>query len=207
MYKNKGIRRWWLRQVVTATPLTLWESMAGSPREALTIPIEKQWRAVMIESWIAATVLQKNTAWASAFLERDGRTTDRRIVAIADPRERVEYIVAGHADEYLLGVDGSALLDGIDRPWPLAVAEKLLNALENEAMEHAATGEDLGIHSRHSHFSTLRSVQARFPFDAVPLLQDAAARTSDPGWQQAFTDSAVNIEQRRLRLDVLRNHR
>src|SRR3546814_10001463 len=24
-YKNKGIRRWWLRQVVTATPLTLWE--------------------------------------------------------------------------------------------------------------------------------------------------------------------------------------
>ncbi|MCW0189942.1 MAG: DUF5691 domain-containing protein [Rhodococcus sp.] len=205
-YKNKGIRRWWLRQVVTATPLTLWESMAGSPREALTIPIEKQWRTVMIESWTAATVLQKNTAWASAFLERDGRTTDRRIVAIADPRERVEYIVAGHADEYLLGVDGSALLDGIDRPWPLAVAEKLLNALENEALEHAATGEDLGIHSRHSHFSTLRSVQARFPFDAVPLLQDAAARTSDPGWQQAFTDSAVNIEQRQLRLDVLRNH-
>ncbi|MGE2770189.1 hypothetical protein ACQGAO_17355 [Rhodococcus sp. 1.20] len=50
-------------------------------------------------------------------------------------------------------------------------------------------------------------MQARFPFDAVPLLQDAAARTSDPGWQHAFTDSAVNIEQRRLRLDVLRNHR
>ncbi|MGC0363059.1 hypothetical protein ABH922_001043 [Rhodococcus sp. 27YEA15] len=205
-YKNKGIRRWWLRQVVTASPLGLWESMTGSPRAALAIPVETQWRDVIMESWTAATVLQQNTAWASAFLDRDGRNTDRRIVAIADPRERVDYIVAGHADNYLLGVDGIALLDGIDRPWPLPIAEKLVAALESEAQLHAATGEDLGIHSRHSHYSTLRSAQARFPFDATALLLEAASRSGDPGWQRAFTESAVNIEQRRIRLAAL-HHR
>lgn len=206
-YKNKGIRRWWLRQVVTATPLGLWESMAGSAHAALAIPVEAQWRDVLTESWTAATVLQKNTAWASAFLARDGRATDRRVVAIADPRERIDYILAGHADNYLLGVDGSALLDGIDRPWPLGVARKLVSALEAEASKHAASGAEMGIHSRHSHYSTLCSAQARFPFDAPSLLLDAAARTTEPGWKQAFVQSAVNIEQRRIRLDVLTHPR
>ncbi|MCJ0904753.1 DUF5691 domain-containing protein [Rhodococcus sp. ARC_M6] len=203
--KYKGIGKWWLRQVVTATPLALWDSMIGSPREALRIPIEKQWHDVMTESWTAATVLQTNSAWASALLERDGRNTDRRVVAIANPRERIAYILDGHADDYLLGVDGSALLDGIGHPWPLAVAQKLVSALETEAAEHAASGEELGIHSRHSHYSTLRSAQARFPLEAVALLSGAANRASTTDWQRAFTETAAHIEDRRIRLDVLRN--
>ncbi|PBC38388.1 hypothetical protein CJ178_29165 [Rhodococcus sp. ACPA4] len=200
----KGIGKWWLRQVVTATPLALWEAMIGSPHDVLRIPIEKQWHEVMTESWTAATVLQKNPAWASALLERDGRNTDRRVVAIAHPRERIAYILAGHADSYLLGVDGSALLDGIDRPWPLAIAHKLVSALECEAAKHAASGEELGIHSRHSHYSTLRSAQARFPLEAGALLLDAAERTASTDWQRAFTETAAHIEARRIRLDVLR---
>ncbi|MBA8962753.1 MULTISPECIES: DUF5691 domain-containing protein [Rhodococcus] len=202
-FKNKGIRSWWLRMVVTAAPLSVWEGMIGSASTALEIRIEDQWREVMMEAWTTATVLQRNPRWASALLHREGRKTERRVVPIVPARERLAYILSGRADSYLLGVDGAALFDGLPHPWPLDLAERVIARLEDVAGRHAETGKDLGQFSRHSHYSTLRSAETHFPFAAAPILRAAAERTRDPGWHQAFATVATNIDHRRTVLKEL----
>ncbi|MFZ2175549.1 MAG: DUF5691 domain-containing protein, partial [Rhodococcus sp. (in: high G+C Gram-positive bacteria)] len=202
-FKNKGIRRWWLRMVVTAAPLSVWESMIGSAARALEIRIEDQWREVMMEAWTNATVLQRNRRWASALLNLEGRRTEKRVVPLVPARERLDYIQAGKADSYLLGVDGTALLEGLPHPWPLGLAERVIALLEDVAGRHSESGRELGQFSRHSHYSTLRSAETHFPFTAVPLLHAAAERVRDPGWQQAFTAAAAHIDHRRSLLKEL----
>ncbi len=202
-YKNKGIRTWWLRMAVTAAPLSLWENMIGSASAAFEIQIEDQWREVMMEAWTNAAVLQHNPQWASALLHREGRKAERRVVSIVPARERLEYILSGQADSYLLGVDGIALFDGLPHPWPLELARRMIIRLEDVADRHAETGTDLGPLSRHSHYSILRSAETHFPFSAVPLLHAAAVGTRDHGWRQAFSTAAANIEHRKTGLREL----
>ncbi|WP_213573028.1 DUF5691 domain-containing protein [Rhodococcus sp. USK13] len=202
-FKNKGIRSWWLRMVVTAAPLSVWDDMIGSASQALDIHIEDQWRDVMTEALVNATVLQRNPRWASAFLHKQGRQTERRVVPLVPAGERLQYILAGHADSYLLGVDGAALFEDLPHPWPLELAQRIIARFEDIALRHASTGKELGQLSRHSHYSTLRSAETHFPFSAIPLLHAAAERTRDPGWQQAFSTAAANIEHRRTLLKEL----
>lgn len=202
-YKNKGIRSWWLRVVVTAAPLSLWENMIGSAAAAFDIRIEDQWREVMVEAWTTATVLQRNQQWASELLLRKGRKTERRVISIVPAHERLDYILSGRADPYLLGVDGITLVDGLPHPWPLELAKRMIGRLRDVADRHAETGTDLGPLSRHSHYSILRSAETHFPFSAAPLLYAAADHTRDPGWRQAFFTAAANIDHRSTALREL----
>ncbi|SDI65965.1 hypothetical protein SAMN05444695_109185 [Rhodococcus triatomae] len=203
-FKNKGIRRWWLRMVVVATPLAVWEDVLGSAERAWEIRIEDTWRSLMWEAWTSATVLQRDARWAGALLEARGRETPRNVVALAPSRQRIHDIGSGRADGYLLDVDGQALLDGLPHPWPEPVVAKVVELLVRTAELHADSGRSLGPLSRHSHHTTLRRVEAHFPFSAVPMLEAVAESTRDTEWARAFGDAARGIERRRLLLDELR---
>lgn len=204
-FKNKGIRGWWLRMVVAATPLTVWEDMTGSATGALEIPMEERWRSVMTEGWRGATVAQRNAGWAEAFLRRDGRKLNRRIASLVSPETLEKYVLSGAADRYLLGVDGRALLDGLPHPWPLPVARKVVAELEKIAAHQARSGTSLGVFSRQNHHTVLRSAATHFPFSAAGLLEDAADRAVDGDWRHAFTDAATAIDRRRLSLLELKS--
>lgn len=204
-FKNKGIRGWWLRMVVAATPLTVWEEMAGSAAGALEIPMEERWRSVMTEGWRGATVAQRSNVWAEAFLRRDGRKLDRRIASLVPAETLERYVVSGAADQYLLGVDGRALLDGLPHPWPLPVARRVVAELENVAAQQAGSSSRLGAFSRQNHHTVLRSAETHFPFTAVGLLEKAADRVVDEDWHAAFTAAANAVDRRRRFLSELEN--
>ncbi|NLG54818.1 MAG: hypothetical protein GX542_04090 [Rhodococcus sp.] len=203
-FKNKGIQRWWLRMAVTATPLWVWEEMIGSAEAAWEIPIEESWRAVIREAWTSAIVLQRNPRWAGAMLQSLGRQTPHRVVPLAPIRQRVFEIRSGLTDSYLLDVDGQSLFEGLPHPWPDPVVTKVVELLVETADRHADSGRLFGPLSRHSHYTTLRRVEAHFPFPAAILLDRAAARSRDPEWARAFSDAAEGIRRRRRMLDELR---
>lgn len=202
-FKNKGIQRWWLRMVVVATPLRVWEDMIGSAASAWEIPIEDTWRSVIQEGWTSATVLQRNPRWAGAMLLTRGRQTPRHVVPLAPIRQRVFEIRSGLTDHYLLDVDGQALFDGLPHPWPEPVVYKVVELLSATANRQAQSGRSLGPLSRHSHHTTLRRVEAHFPFPAVVLLDRVAERTGDPDWARAFRQAAAGIRRRRRLLEEL----
>lgn len=199
-FKNKGIRGWWLRMVVAATPLSVWEEMTGSAANALEMPIEQRWRSVMIEAWRGATVAQRNSGWAEAFLAHEGKQLNRRIASLV-PRGTIDaYVSSGSADRYLLGVDGLALLDGLGHPWPVRVARRVVAQLEQVAARQARFGRPLGAYSPQNHHTVLRSAETHFPLAAVGLFTDAAANAADSDWQNAFASAANAIERRRASL-------
>ncbi|MFD4367817.1 DUF5691 domain-containing protein [Rhodococcus sp. NPDC058521] len=203
-FKNKAIRGWWLRTVVTAAPLSVWEEMVGSAREALDIPIESRWHAAMSESWRAATTTQQNARWAEAFLSRDGRRVDRRIAALVPAPTLTDYICSGKADSYLLGVTGSALLDGLSHPWPTPVARRVVATLEHVAARQARSGTVLGADSRQSHHTVMRSAATHVPLESSRLFEEAATRAADAEWRAAFVDAAAVVNRRRRMLAELR---
>ncbi|NLE82252.1 MAG: hypothetical protein GX610_22270 [Rhodococcus sp.] len=202
-FKNKGIRAWWLRMVVAATPLSVWEDMTGSAAAALEMPIEQRWRSVMLEAWRGATVSQRNGGWAEAFLAREGRQLSRRIASLVPRRTLDDYVSSGSADRYLLGVDGLALLEGLGHPWPLRVARRVVAQLEQVAARQARSGRPLGAFSPQNHHTVLRSAETHFPLSAAGLLTEAAHGAADSDWQNAFASAASAIERRRASLSNL----
>jgi hypothetical protein len=67
--RGTGERAWWLRQIVAATPLELWEGELGlAPAELVALPVRDNLRELLHDAWALAAARQDATAWAEALL-------------------------------------------------------------------------------------------------------------------------------------------
>ncbi|POP43987.1 hypothetical protein CHU32_15100 [Superficieibacter electus] len=64
-----GQRAWWLYQLIRAVPLRWWQQqLQATPAELLAWAANTDWQAVLLRAWLAATLRERNSEWAEAFV-------------------------------------------------------------------------------------------------------------------------------------------
>jgi hypothetical protein len=113
-----GERAWWLRQIVAAAPLGVWEQELGrSPAELVGLPVRDRIGELLHDAWATAAARQRNQAWAEPLLRR---TTKPGLVELLPP-ETVE--------RWLLTVaqpEAYAALSALRRPYGIELSRKLV---------------------------------------------------------------------------------
>jgi hypothetical protein len=67
--RGTGERAWWLRGIVAATPLELWETELGeTPAALVAMPVRDNLRELLHDGWALAAARQESTAWAEVLL-------------------------------------------------------------------------------------------------------------------------------------------
>jgi hypothetical protein len=134
-----GARAWWLEEILARTPLRAWPG----PREFTARGIDEEWAEPVRRGLARAAAAQHDAAWAAALVDavtadlaEHGHPNDRQLLAAllgALPAEDL----AARASAGLRDGLGSASAVGVEqilalcpRPWPPAVADAVLGALD-----------------------------------------------------------------------------
>jgi hypothetical protein len=128
---HKGKRAWWLVQILTRTPLTLWEKeFRRSPAELVALPVAGDFAAELHRGWAAAAAAQRNAAWARALLKTAGFAADPSLVSVlaGDERPRYAHTVLRSAKPGDATVP--PLLARVDGPWPSELANAVVEYVE-----------------------------------------------------------------------------
>jgi hypothetical protein len=65
--KGVGEKAWWIIQLLEVTPLIHWtEKWSISSSEIVTTAIASEWKSDLIEGWLRAALLQRDSQWAEA---------------------------------------------------------------------------------------------------------------------------------------------
>ncbi|GAA3449291.1 DUF5691 domain-containing protein [Dactylosporangium matsuzakiense] len=135
-----GERAWWLEELLTRTPLTVW----GEPEEFLALPVTEEWVAVLRRGLARAAAGQRDPAWATALTGRlteevaaGGRPDDRLLLeALYDalPSDALSALAVavlrrGLAGAAAVGVEH--VLELCPRPWPEPLVEAVFAALDD----------------------------------------------------------------------------
>jgi hypothetical protein len=90
-----GQRAWWLRQIVGAAPLALWEQELGrTPAELVKLRVADNLAADVHWAWASAAVRQENPEWAAAVFRT---TPDKRLLG-AMRRDDAERAACDHPE-------------------------------------------------------------------------------------------------------------
>ncbi|WP_426508934.1 DUF5691 domain-containing protein [Dactylosporangium sp. McL0621] len=135
-----GERAWWLEELLTRTPLSVW----GEPEEFLALPVTDEWAAVLRRGLARAAAGQRDSRWATALTGRlteevaaGGRPDDRLLLeALYDalPSDALAALAVGVLRRGLAGaaaVGVEHVLELCPRPWPEPLVEAVFAALDD----------------------------------------------------------------------------
>ncbi|WP_432982496.1 DUF5691 domain-containing protein [Dactylosporangium sp. CA-233914] len=133
-----GERAWWLEELLTRTPLSVW----GEPEEFLGRPVTDEWAAVLRRGLARAAAGQRDPRWAAALTGRlteevaaGGRPDDRLLLEALYDALPSEALAALAVDVLRRGLAGAAavgvehVLELCPRPWPPPLVEAVFGAL------------------------------------------------------------------------------
>ncbi|WP_336880845.1 DUF5691 domain-containing protein [Rhodococcus globerulus] len=193
----------YVRQAISAAPLSLWNNMIGQPSAVLNLGLDRTWEPILHDAWSTATVLQHNSEWAQAIFRTRGLSTDRRLLPMIPPRDLADLLLSGTGDANILHPDRAAIFQTLPRPWPDDITASVVAQWERAAARRADGGARSAEFSRYKYSESLRLAQASFPYSAVTVLGRAAERARDLDWQQAFVKTANAIVHRKTLLEEL----
>jgi hypothetical protein len=127
-----GQRAGWLQEILRRTPLSLWENeFRRSPAEVLGLPVAGDFARELHQAWRAATVGQRNRAWARAFLSRPDTPVDGSLSRLLPVAEHTAYV-----RDALESVDTGdptvlPLLSTVEGPWPADLGRAVVAYLES----------------------------------------------------------------------------
>lgn len=192
-----GERAWWLRQIVAATPLSLWtELLDADPAGVLDVPVADGWRDVLLEGWVAATVGRRDAAWATALLRhlppaRHVELFDALPSAVREAR--VAALLRARRDQAAEAALNSALA-ATPRPWGRELADAFLGWLANPGLDPQS------YYARHR----LALAGHRLPPDrAAAVTAAGAGHPEDSAWRAAAAGVADLMSFRHDMLEEL----
>jgi hypothetical protein len=117
--QGTGERAWWLRQILAATPLTLWERELGrTPADLAGLPVADDLAAQVHSGWARAAVRQRAEAWAEALLP------------LTREHELIRVMPRGAAEKFLRKQLGDARaqadLEALPGPWGLELSRDIV---------------------------------------------------------------------------------
>lgn len=176
--RRDGITDDRLRQVIAASPLSVWPTVRTLP---------EQFRTPILNGWIDAALSQRNSRWAAALFGEHRRI---ELFTALDPDEQIRQACSADTKDLV------PLLPALGHPWPDAVAEHVFGLLARRARSSTRYFEAperalLGPASTHS------------PVSFGPRFEVLAQSVSDPTWQQAFQRIAHNLAERATMLEEL----
>lgn len=90
--KGTGEKTWWLIQLLTAAPLTAWETKWHlTPAELIAASLTGESGNDLVRAWIAAALAQKNAAWAEALLYKAPRSHLDELLTLLSPPAREQW--------------------------------------------------------------------------------------------------------------------
>jgi Family of unknown function (DUF5691) len=143
-----GERAWWLEEILARTPLSWWPE----PGDFLARQVSEAWVSTVYQGLARAAATQRHGAWAAALVgplteqaATRGQPTDRLLLEalydVLSPDELALQATAalrcGLAGATAVGVEHVLAL--CPRPWPPAVAEAVLRAIEDQ-LGHQGVG-------------------------------------------------------------------
>lgn len=140
-----GQRAWWLGQLVSAAPLSVWAEL-GSPRSLVRMPVEGCDPRLLTLGWSAAAIRERAADWVFALLDGDSASPTHppspttsiapdqvaALVAVLPP-ERWARIVARLTRDRL----HTALFLALPAPWPADLGRYVLDRLAGHRDERA----------------------------------------------------------------------
>ena len=181
-----GERAWWLEEILARAPLSVWPA----PARFLARPVSEAWAVTVRRGLARAAAAQHDIAWALALVDpltagvvTDGQPDDRLLLkALYDvlPAQELAARAAAALDRGLVGamaVELEHVLALCPRPWPPAVAEAVLGALEAHLGNRGAGWRAA---------SLCELAALRLPADLAPRVaalaeRVRAVRPNDPG--------------------------
>ena len=169
-----GERAYWLQQQLSRIPPSFWaERWEAEPHEIVSAAFQtKEWKDVLVEAWITATVRHSDSVWAEAFLARGlsnlAEYSPDRLVRLLPPERRDEIVTftLNRRPEALYSDDMPvAVLWGLRKPWPPDVCRAVLRSV-NHHMKNAP---------KHGNWQVSQSL-ATFAYAMTPaILQEGEA--------------------------------
>lgn len=181
-----GERAWWLEEILARTPLRVWPE----PHDFLARRISEAWVPTVRRGLARAAALQQDGAWAAALADSltaevaaQGRPDDRLLLeALYDALPADDLAVRamaalhrGLAGATALGVEHVLAL--CPRPWPPAVAEAVLQALEDHLGHRGGAWRVAAL----CELAALRLPANLAPHAAALVERLRAVRPNDPG--------------------------
>jgi len=127
---------WWLRQIIAATPMSVWSEFAPSPAALLRMPVEGFDEDLLRQAWTDAVARQRDAAWARALLDADPWIVNSTGMIAALPREEWTGAIVKLAKR----ASSSRMADvvaALPRPWPARLGTALLDWLAERPDERA----------------------------------------------------------------------
>ncbi|HEV7654683.1 MAG TPA: DUF5691 domain-containing protein [Mycobacteriales bacterium] len=188
-----GAQGWWLREIVSATPLPVWSAL-GPPAQLLGWAGDTDWRDVLVGGWQDAAIRQQDAGWAAALLDRRPPQRDWPALVGALPPDRRGLAVA----RLLAGKDTtpwllSAVLTVCPPPWP----DELGRAVLARLVRTDVGPRDTGIRD------ALTLLAHRLPPHRAAAVRDRAGKAGSD-WGPALTRVAETLEFRYAMLEELR---
>ncbi|MGW5313345.1 DUF5691 domain-containing protein [Nocardia thailandica] len=194
-----------VRQVVAATPLAAWRSLAAAtPRGTLALPLPERFRQPVVDGWIDATLAQRDTAWAAALFAL-GRPTDqamlrrRELFALLEPEEQIAQVLT--LDAHWI-TELQNLLPGFGHRWPEPIAAHILTLLGRRARTTVRDGSYYA--GTYADRSLLAAASVHLPPELAAEATALAEKIDDPAWEQAFHRLARDLTDRATMLEELR---
>jgi hypothetical protein len=134
-----GQRAWWLGQLMSAAPLSVWAELA-SPAKLVRMPVEGCDPRLLTVGWSAAAIRERNAEWVLALLDGDSTIAPDRVAAMvaALPPDRWARIVARLSRDRLQ----TGLFLALPAPWPADLGTYVLDRLaahrDERAVAHVA---------------------------------------------------------------------
>jgi hypothetical protein len=191
--------RWWTRQAVAQAPLAHWTDLLDTdPSGVVALPVDGDWREVLLDGWVAATLREQHPAWAAALLPEARPTAWRPLIALLPASQRDEVVAA------VIDTDTSERTS-VPRPTPPALADDLLRDLPGpwgpqvtQAVLRWLAGDDLdwrrGSLAGH-----------RLPPGSADEVRALARRHPDQSLQRRSRDGVADLlDVRRAMLEELR---
>jgi Family of unknown function (DUF5691) len=202
-----GERAWWLEEILARAPLPVWPAPAGF----LARPVSDEWAVTVRRGLARAAAAQRDVAWALALVDplivdvaTDGQPDDRLLLkALYDvlPPEELAARATASLDRGLVGamaVELEHVLALCPRPWPPAVAEAVVAALEDHLANRGSGWRAAPL----CELAALRLPADFAPRAAALVERVRAVRPGDPG--VAFIERfAATLRFRRDMLEEL----
>jgi len=189
---------YWLEDLIASTPLAAWERFGMSPTHLLRATAANRWEANACHSgWRAATLRQRNPAWAEAFCEINGSTEMLELLSDAAAERWCLGIIASHRSQYSIH-SAPIILSRLGRPWPDPACAALLDAIPTYLPN--ATRNDV------ARFFGMDNLAGRW---MPPSYASAVAAKADeiragfPLWAEDLDDLAAMLRDRALMLAEL----
>lgn len=190
--QGEGLSAFWLRQVVTATPLKTWTTDV-SPAELLAMADNQPFGGELRTGWTDAAQLEGNLEWATALVAALGPYRGQPLLSILPAQARTKVVAEALRQD---GQRALTLLTGCPRPWPPGLSGAVLEALAEDPKSYVprATIELVGY----------RAAADESSGQISELLRKLADRFTDGRAEPALRRAAHLLDLRRQMLEGLR---